>query len=346
MNTLHTSTHAICQTLAQIFATFDETYSRAPYARGYSIAGCRFDVRSDQEAYLETCDRALAARNAPYDRNCRIVVGVAGENGFPQLRWSAPHFNEREVEALLAPTQYRLHYFHDKGFWQLFDRASSAGLQIMQQPGAAPDWDAGSPLRNLLQWQLAGPQSALLHGGTLGLDGVGILLAGAGGSGKSGTVLSGILDGLESVGDDYVFVKTDEMVAYPLFETLKQEPGGIARLNLTDHPAIPTATNWQGKHQFYLPDLVSHRPDNLSLRALMIPHISGKEHTQIMPASSKDAFLALAPSGVSQIPGDRALLYKVAAQASRLLPTYHLNLGQDPIEVAQKIRNFISRDLA
>ena len=41
------------------------------------------------------------------------------------------------------------------------------------------------------------------------VSGDGVLLAGAGGAGKSGTTLAGILHGLSSVGDDYVAVRAN-----------------------------------------------------------------------------------------------------------------------------------------
>jgi hypothetical protein len=181
-----------------------------------------------------------------------------------------------------------------------------------------------------------------VHAGTLGIRDKGVLLAGAGGSGKSGTVLSGILSGLTTVGDDYVFVAQNALRAYPLFETLKQDESGLRRLGILGHPAVPQATNWQNKYQFFIRDLgLEPQPQSLSLHALLLPRIFGGARTEFVEISAKDGFLALAPSGVSQIPGDRPLLYATAAEISRRLPCYEMRLGSNPEEVSDAIRKFI-----
>lgn len=336
------SPESLEQDIAEVFRHFDKMFSDASHERVYVVAGSKFTVRSSAESYLKTTDAALASGGTAHGPASQIVVAVAGAKPAPVLHWGNLYLNERQVEASLAETRYRLHYFPDKSFWQLFDRETNTGIQIMSAPNGYPDWDPGSPLRNFLQWHLAGCGGGLIHAGTLGVGTKGVLLAGAGGSGKSGTVLSGILHGLSTAGDDYVFAKPDALTAHALFETLKQDEGGLDRLDLLDNPAIPKYKNWQGKYQFYLRDFKdTAQAHALELHALLLPTITGTTRTSITPTSSKEAFLALAPSGVSQIPGDRRVLYAVAAEVSRRLPCYRLHLGSDPAEVSNAIRTFI-----
>jgi len=310
--------------------------------RSYSIAGETFTATSDLEPYLHALDIALASHVIQAGTGTRIFIGVAGEAGCPTIQWNAPHFEERRVEAILAPTRYRMHYYHPLSYWQIFDRQTSTGLQIMRGADQYPAWDLGSPLRNFLQWELASKGGALIHAGTLSVGSKGVLLAGAGGSGKSGTVLSGILAGLQTVGDDYVFVKPKTLRAYSLFDTLKQDESGLQRLGVFGVAALPTETNWQGKYQFSIADLgLPPQPESISLHALLLPAIAHNNETTITPISAKQAFLELAPSGVTQIPGDRALLYATAAEVSRKLPCFHLHLGTKPHEVSTVIRRFI-----
>lgn len=271
-----------------------------------------------------------------------IFIGVAGTDHCPTIRWAAPYFEERRIDAILAQTRYRLHYYQPLDYWQIYDRQTATGLQIMQGPDRHPVWDAGSPLRNFLQWRLASRGGALVHAGTLGIEDKGVLLAGVGGSGKSGTVLSGMMAGLTTVGDDYVFVRRDSLRAYGLFETLKQDETGLRRLGLFGHPALPEKTNWQNKYQFFMRDLgLKPQPQSLSLNALLLPGISEQARTTFAPVSAKDAFLALAPSGVTQIPGDRPLLYATAAEIARRLPCYTMQLGAEPAEISAAITQFI-----
>jgi hypothetical protein len=325
-----------------LFSCAEGLFNTARHRRTYGVAGETFVAYSDLEGYLNAVDMAVASHGAGTARNARIFIGVAGENGCPSITWRASHFEERRVETFLAPTRYRMYHYQPLSYWQIYDRQTATGLQILGGADQYPAWDLGSPLRNFLQWHLASRDGALIHAGTLGVKDKGVLLAGVGGSGKSGTVLSGILSGLTTVGDDYVFVTPSSLRAYPLFETLKQDAAGLKRLGLTDHPSMPAKTNWQGKYQFYMRDLGLHDlPVSLSLNALLLPRISGQEQTTLTPVSAKEAFLALAPSGVTQIPGDRPLLYATAGEISRQLPCFRLDLGSDPDEVYTTIRQFI-----
>lgn len=339
---LEVSPETLLEDIATIFERCAPLFETASQTRRYTIAGRSFAAMSDLDPYLNAVDVAVASHAPSQDRGARIFIGVAGQNGCPTLHWNAPHFEERQIEALLAPTRYRMHYFHPLKYWQIFDRQTSTGLQIMTGPDQHPAWDLGSPLRNFIQWELASYGGALIHAGTLAMGEKGVLLAGAGGSGKSGTVLSGMLSGLQTVGDDYVYVKPKSLQAFALFNTLKQDDTGVRRLGLLGHKALPTQTNWQDKYQFYINDLgLAPQPKSIALHALLLPKIGQNAKTTTAEISAKQAFLALAPSGVSQIPGDRALLYAAAAEVSRNLPCFQLSLGPDPREVSDTIRQFI-----
>lgn len=328
-----------------LFEQATALFAAARAQRRFTIAGTTFAVASDLADYLDIAARAIASDTPADQPDARLFVGVAGHRGCPMIHWCAPHFEERRIDAILAPTRYRMYHYQPLSYWQVYDRKTATGLQIMAGADEYPPWDPGSPLRNFLQWHLATCGGALVHAGTLGIDDKGVLLAGAGGSGKSGTVLSGMLAGLTTVGDDYVFLMQDTMRAYPLFETLKQDQGGLTRLGLLDHPAIPSDTNWQNKYQFFMADMgIAPRVEGISVRALLLPGISGQTKTTFSPVSAKEAFLALAPSGITQIPGDRPLLYATAAEIARRLPCYRLNLGSDPADISDTIRQFI-RDI-
>jgi hypothetical protein len=258
--------------------------------------------------------------------------------------WPPNRFREREIEAILSKTPYRIHFFDDLNFWQVFDVDRAVGIQWMATRDGYPVWDAGSPLRNFVQWHLGANDTSLLHGGTLALDGTGVLLAGEGGAGKSSTVLAGIFAGLQSVGDDYVLVDASKQTACPVFDTLKQDESGLRRLGQWGHAAIPKGANWQGKHQFYMPDVTEGvLASQIDLKAILLPHLTYGDQTSITEIDAKSAFIALAPSGVTQIHCDRPRLFSLAGQIARQLPAYRLDLGTDPDEIVTVLRQFIRK---
>jgi len=330
--------------LAVLFEEFDQSYSGGVCKYSGNGISCSTNLTE----YHEIVSSALASIGPTPRQACRIIVAQAGTLALPTLQWNQRYFQEREIEACLVQTQYRLHHMPDQGFWQVYDRKNNLGIQLMCEPNGYPDWDPGSPLRNFIHWHRVSKNSGLVHAGTLAVDGVGVMLVGPGGSGKSGTVLAGLAQGLTTVGDDYVFADSDQGLVHasPLFNTLKQDPDGIRRLGLHTKSTIPNDVNWQGKHQFSVSDInPESMVDGIEIRALCLPHISGRGTTAFRKATAKEAFLALAPSGVSQIPGDRDLSFAHCAKLTRILPCYHVDLGIDPIEIAQQLRSFITKEL-
>ncbi|CAN7187489.1 serine kinase [Mesorhizobium caraganae] len=285
-----------------------------------------------------------APDNQPVSGNCRIFVAHPGIDGISApASWGRGEYNHHAFAGRLAEAGLRGSYYHDLDFWQFHDPQRHVGAQLMMSADAYPPWEQGAPLRAFLHWEYAARGMRLTHAGTLGIDGKGVLLAGAGGAGKSGTVVAGLLNGLDSVGDDYVLVdRTDRVTARPLFATLKQDPEGFKRLKLGDRLKSYQPLNWQGKHAFHIDEIAPRPiPENLDIIALMVPHIGGGTKSSIMPISRKDAMIALAPSGIVQMPGERESGFRFFGDLTRDLPCYRLSLGTEPREIAAAIADFI-----
>ena len=91
----------------------------------------------------------------------------------------------------------------------------------------------------------------LTHAATLGLGGFGALITGASGSGKSSTALAGLLNGLDSVGDDYVVVEQGaRVVAHPVFTVFKQDREALRRVGIPESDIDAVGLNWHGKVEF------------------------------------------------------------------------------------------------
>lgn len=330
--------------LDALFERFDAAFICSSEEVVVHIGGSKIICRSNLPAYVASVGKGLADEGPFLDGSCRIIVTSSGGLGLPMTPlWGEPFYQERLVEAVVASSRYRVHHLTDSRFWQFYDRHTHRGIQLMAEPTAAPAWDAGSPLRNFLHWFFSSRGYGLVHAGTLALDSSGLLLAGPGGSGKSGTVLAGIRHGLQTVGDDYVLIQIGQTsTAMPLFRTLKQDAKGFERMGLSQLPDLSRELNWQGKHQFTLSDVSTEKhPCRIELLALCLPVITYGERTHFEPIDSKSAFLSLVPSGVTQMPGDRDASFVFGAKLSRQLPAYRLKLGTDPAEIASAIGAFI-----
>jgi len=318
-----------------------------PVARKVRLAGLEVTAHLSAGALADAIGHGFVAASddGPAD-GIQLFIGHPGMAGIPTpATLNDAHFTEHGFATRLAGAGLRGHFFHDLDFWQVYDPRRRVGAQLMRSADAFPPWEIGSPLRAFLHWEYAARGMRLTHAGTLGANGKGMLLAGAGGAGKSGTVTAGLLNGLDSVGDDYVLIDlAGGVTARPLFSTLKQDPQGFARLGLGGRLKSHGPLNWQGKHAFHIDDVAPRPvPASLDIIALMVPHIAGGESSSIMPMSRKDAMIALAPSGIAQMPGERETGFRFFSDLTRLLPCYRLSLGLDPEEIAGTIADFLTR---
>jgi hypothetical protein len=145
-------------------------------------------------------ERALSRLNA-------FIVHPGVEGVSPPLPWDVrlPCHPQR-ISEVLREAGILASYFSDLDHWHIYDQSTATAVQLMRSAGEYPPWETGAPLRPFLHWHYALQGRRLTHCGTLGIGGKGVILAGAGGSGKSATVIAGLLHGLQSVGDDYVLL--------------------------------------------------------------------------------------------------------------------------------------------
>ena len=220
--------------IGALFEVWDALWHQTPECGEFTAAGVRFAVRATAESGPDLTGIGVAQRSdQPKPGSEARILCLSTADGL-SIAWSSELFHERECERELAASSMRLHYFPDCQFWQVFDVATGRGLQLSDNTHGAPPWEDGAPLRNFVAWSVASKTRSLLHGGTLCFDGRGYLVAGQGGAGKSSLTIQSIARGIPSAGDDYVVVDTQGPTALPVFNTLKQDRAGLARLSI--HP--------------------------------------------------------------------------------------------------------------
>lgn len=312
---------------------------------GLSVDVISFD-RDMADAAARNFVRAAAEPETVAPARMQAFVVHPGVDGIsPPVPWDRTRFYEpHRLAETLEHAGLQGAYFHDLDHWHIYDMAAGIAVELMRGAGQYPAWETGAPLRPFLHWHYARAGMRLAHCGTLGIGGKGVILAGAGGSGKSGTVIAGLTHGLQSVGDDYVLLDAgDEVRAYPLFATLKQDAAGFRRLRLDRYLDGGSPLNWQGKHQFVIDDMAQCPvPARLGVKALLLPRVGTQPRTEIAPVGRMEAMIALAASSIHQMPGERESGFRFFGKVTRQLPCYRLSLGPDPEEIADSIGSFIA----
>jgi hypothetical protein len=228
----------------------------------------------------------------------------------------------------------------------LIDRRSRTLLHRVPDCAALPWWEQAAPLRPALFWALSGPDRHLVHAGAVGDERGGVLLAGAGGSGKTTVALAALAGGMSYVSDDYLLLHTKpEPVAWNLFGTAKLDAGHLERIPRFASAASISPEPVSG--QKWVLDVARLLPNALvpalAVKAIVVPRIRGGQ-TALRPANAAAALLALAPSTAFQMPFDDGAVVASLATLARTVPAFALDVGDDVEELAPAISRVL--DLA
>ena len=123
------------------------------------------------------------------------------------------------------------------------------------------------------------------------------------------------MNGLDSVGDDYVWsTRALAVVAHAVFTVLKQDREGLRRVGVPDSDGRRGAGQLAGQSRdrrgAYLRKGLVER---MEVTALLIPEIARARRTTSSGSRLREAALALAPSGVFQLPGDTVEGFRLLA---------------------------------
>lgn len=222
-----------------------------------------------------------------------------------------------------------------------FDTKEHQAFCWYRSTSSVPDYIRAAPLLHPFHLGLG---AQLLHAGAVGINGRGLLIAGRGGSGKSTTCTSCLLKGLVYLGDDYTaFTDDDVPTAHSLYSSAK-----LFEKNLSLTPGLSPMKDRQAaptdeKVLFFLTE---HFPErlvpSLTIAGILLPSVSNQKSTMIKPAGAAKAMAALAPSSIFQLPHAGAEAFRRIAALTKKVPCYFVELGENPEEVAERIKDFLT----
>jgi hypothetical protein len=222
----------------------------------------------------------------------------------------------------------------------LVDRAARHLLYRVPGVSTLPWWERAAPLRPAFFWALSARRRHLVHAGAVGdARRGGVLLAGAGGSGKTTVAMAALSAGMAYVGDDYLLLHCEpEPVAWNMYGTGKLDAGHLARFPHMAR-AVHVSANPLPEEKSVL-DVEALAPGalvrSLPIRAVLVPRIRGGQ-ARLRRTSAGQALLALAPSTTFQMPFDDGQAARSLADLARRVPAFALDVGDDPGELAQAL---------
>lgn len=226
----------------------------------------------------------------------------------------------------------------------ILDTEENVALYWTEDASLLPYWDRGSPLRGILNWWTSQRDLQFVHAGAVGNDNGGVLLAGKGGSGKSSTALSCLDSELVYASDDYCLIETDpEPLVYSLYNTAKLK----GRKDLDRFPHLePMISNLdrldEEKAMIFIQEHFPNKIVNqLPIKAILVPRVTGLTDTKVTPTSSMVALKALAPSTILQLPKTGKSAFARMSKLVRQVPCYVLELGTDIPQIPRCISNLL-----
>jgi len=313
-----------------------------PVAVDLTISAGRFaDLVLPAIEHAETGPAPDAADSEPAD----IAVAALDFDG-PGPR---PY---RRLESLL-PGDDTFSYLTGAGYHALW-QADSRTLETLRSDdggalyltGSSADiatWELAAPLRRLIHWRSLDAPRLIVHGAALRFDGIGLLLTGLSGSGKSTTTARALDSGLESAGDDMVLVDLagPKPVAHALFDVVKIDTKAREGLGFVDWVEWRDIDIGTGKKRCPISAI---RPGafvrSMEIDAILMPTITGGEESRIVPVRAIEVARAMAPSTMQILRGgERKTLAKMAQLAHRA-DCHRLMLGTDAREVAECLKHF------
>ncbi len=211
-----------------------------------------------------------------------------------------------------------------------------------------PYYEAGSPMRGLLHAWMKKEGVQFVHGGAVGTEAGGVLLAGKGGSGKSTSVLACLDSGLQYASDDYCMADTKSGASseiYSLYNTAKLVgDSDVARFQgLAAHVWNPIREPDQKVtiflHELFPEKLIVRFP----LKAILVPRITGQRDTHIEPCGEGEAMMALGPSSLAQLPASGPDDLRQIAQLIRSAPCFRIRLGTDLAQIPRAIEQLLNQ---
>jgi hypothetical protein len=201
------------------------------------------------------------------------------------------------------------------------------------------------PLHRLLSVWLAGAGIQFVHAGLVARDERGVLLTGAGGSGKSTTSILCLRHGFQFLGDDFVGLEMSAQggaVGHSLYGTSLVGLDHLRRFPEFEVHAQAPHHAGEDKSLILLSRLYGDRMvRHARIRAIVLVRVVDRDRTFSRPASKSEAMLWLAPSSLMLMTGAGPRAIDVLARLVERTPCRWLELGRDMESIPDRVADVL-----
>ena len=323
---------------------FHDAAHSEPAERAYRIG--------DRTVLLRFAGRALERLLTPALEHLSLPVPLEEEPGLtvlifdtagtgvapPAPAWGTAGYGVRGEIAGFNTERVRTVYQPGSDVLLMIDRERGEGIYWTADARNVPYWESSFPLRTIFHWWLEDLEFQPVHAAAVGLAGGGVLIAGPSGSGKSTTALACLDSELGYAGDDYVLVRHVPPHVYSLYGTAKLESENLARFPRLGALVSNRARLGEEKALVYINSAAPEKMlPGFPIRAILVPRVTGRRETALRRAGAGEAFRALAPTTLFQLPGGSRRAFEKMSALVRQVPVYTLEAGTDLAQIPAAI---------
>lgn len=347
---------------------FEEAASRLGVIRRfYRIGGCVMQLEFAGGALIPRLTRSLEHLRTEPTENTSLTVSLWDSESsgvpLPEAPWDVADFvARRETWGFTRdPILISFEFAGESGpQLNVVDRITSRAYYWVPSAGQITSWEDAAPLKMILHWWLRDQGLQFLHAGAVGNETGGVLLGGKGGSGKSTTTLLcvGLLQGLNGDGasehglryasDDYTVVsQEDPPVAYSMYNAAKLHANHLRQTMPALLPAVSNPDKMdEEKAVLFLKESCPQKlVDQLRIKAILLPRVTGKSHSELKRVSPALGVSAIAPSTLFQMRWSRQEDMRNMVGLIGRVPNYQLNLGTNLREIPELIATLLESRL-
>jgi hypothetical protein len=321
--------------LEESWQVFQSESQTPPRVFDIAVAGLVVRIHVSSEPLWNLIYPALAgqASPAPVSESDIEIFALEGA-GVINLPWdtddglSSPGMEGAWPEDVLAT------YSSDYSTLSMFDRSSSRGLFWVRSTQDLPEWEFGAPLRNILTWAFLDRGLHLVHAAGVGVSGSGVMISGPGGAGKSTTTAVCLQAGLQTTGDDYCVISSNQPPQiFSLYGVMKLVPGALGTASLVNSRL--TEPRSDGKAHFDIRPLMT---PSLTVTAILFTAVGAKtlEPVALPP---REALLRLLPSTWAQTALPQPELLHSLSQLAQSTRSFQLEVGPDTARIPEIVRS-------
>jgi len=265
----------------------------------------------------------------------------------PPPAWKESDYLARGVIRGYNTERFQTSFHLGSNILSMLDHSRHLAIFWIRDAEQIPFYETGAPLRAILHAWMREHGRQLTHAAAVGSQKDAVLLVGKGGSGKSTTAVACLQSKLRYVSDDYCLLSTSNTTCvYSLYNTAKLDPAMLKKFP----QLLAKASNKQKfdseKALLFINEANPEKLINeLPVKAILLPRVTGRDTTAIKAASSGEALAGLAPSTIFQLPGGGPGTFRVFARLVAQVPCYTLELGTDIPQIPSVILDLLSENL-